>query len=198
MEHVTEDSYEIAIQMLNQETNMVWNRYNVFLVANSIIIAATGMLVTTGNKGETSFLKGIVYVYPWLVISGIILCLCWGILTLYGFLVCSGYSTIACELEKNREIRILNCKGRPTSGKSSPIVAIFTIFVFLSMYSLLWAVPNWEYLIPVLRSISFLLPPALALVVLLGIIGLSFYLTIKKSRFQNDMKGYFKKNADIQ
>ena len=78
-------------------------------------------------------------------------------------------------------------------------MAIFAIFVFLSIYSLLWALPNWENLIPVLRNISFLLPPALALVVLLlGLIGLSVYLTMKKSRFQNDMKNFFKKNKHIR
>ena len=143
MENDIEGSYQIAVQMLNTETNMVWNRYNVFLVANSIIISSIGIVEGFIDKSQPNILPSLIHLFPYLVISGMIICFFGGLLFLYGFYVCSGYNTIVNTIETSRNLPILSWKGRPKSGKIFPVIALSNIILFLFIYSLLWIIPNW-------------------------------------------------------
>ncbi len=85
-------AYQVAIQMLIYEGNLVWNRFNVFVVANSIIIFTIGVLATS----EVRFKHFTLLLIP----VGIFFCLLWSILTNRGFLQFTHHHWSAIDLEE--------------------------------------------------------------------------------------------------
>ena len=90
--------YETAIELLIHEGSLTWNRYNVYLVANSVILASIGILESANN--DTLVLS------ICLTTVGIILCIAWYLLTLRGFDRCNHYYKIAISLE-NPQVEVL-------------------------------------------------------------------------------------------
>ena len=79
--------------LLAHESNLVWNRYNVFLVANTMFIAAAGVFVSQ---------PGLDFVQNLLCICGILTCVIWFLLTLRGFVDCGNYYSLSYSLEAQR------------------------------------------------------------------------------------------------
>lgn len=188
MENDIESSYQVAVQMLNTETHMVWSRYNVFVVANSIIIAAMGLKLPV-NEFQTNSLP--YYLVLCLVISGMFICLFWGILSVHGFYVCSRYNTIVREIEKNRKLPVLNCEVMPTSGKLAPLFALLTISLFLIIYCFMWAIPSWTSFANLIKGMAIFLPVGLSLLIIFSIICSIVYFICKKKHFDYEVKGRF-------
>ena len=84
--------YQAAVDLWTYEGEQNWARFNVMLVANSIIIAVLGLSVT-GPNGSPSI--SIV-----LSIVGLILCISWFIITKRGFDYQTYYVLSARELEE--------------------------------------------------------------------------------------------------
>ena len=191
-----EYSYQIAVQMLNTENNMVWNRYNVFLVANSIIISTIGIIAAFGDN--TNSLPWTIYLFPVLAISVMIICLFWGILSLYGFYVCSGYTSIVRAIEKDRKWKIVAYKGRPTSGRKPPIIALLTIFLFLLIYCFIWTIPNSESLANIAKKLTALTPVVIPVLFMLILICWAIYLNCEKKRFNDAFKKKLEDKSNSQ
>jgi hypothetical protein len=84
--------YQVAIEMWAHSGEEVWARFNVMLVANSIIIAVVGVALTSQRA-----LPALTVLLP---VVGIILCLLWLILMKRGFDYQIYYILSASELEE--------------------------------------------------------------------------------------------------
>lgn len=78
----SENDVKVALEMLQHEGNLVWSRFSVFLVGNSIVIAALVLLISNSHFQLLS---------KYLTSAGIALCICWLILTVHGFFRCKHY-----------------------------------------------------------------------------------------------------------
>jgi hypothetical protein len=189
-----EADYQTAIRMLNQENDLVWKRFSVFLLANSIVVAAAGLFMTNWHHiGD-----GPRHVYTVLLLSGMLLCLLWSITTLHGFFVCSKYNTIARELEKQRcgNVRVIGeslwqkLEVRLWFIPIPPAAALGTIFVFLQLYFFMLMMnpavragkaEPWEVWVPYV----------LIAVVAISVIILGRRYCERKRKFGKDMKGRY-------
>ena len=125
--------YQAAVQMLIHENSTFWNRFGVFVVANSVIITAVSFV----NKD-----------FRWVfVLAGICLCYCWAMLSIHGIVKCREYHNYAIEIEKSYLVprssflaRIKNeRKDEPRRGQwvdrhLVPILAIGAVVIFLMVY----------------------------------------------------------------
>ena len=68
--------YQVTVNLLTYEGQLIWTRFNAMLVANSIVIAVIGYLIT--NNSSSIILK-------YLPIPGIILCILWFLVNVRGF-----------------------------------------------------------------------------------------------------------------
>lgn len=84
------EAHATASSLLAHESNLVWTRYNVFLVANSMFIAAAGVLATQETR---------VSIHVTLCTCGLLTCLIWFLLTSRGFENCGNYYRLCQELE---------------------------------------------------------------------------------------------------
>jgi hypothetical protein len=117
----SENDAKVALEMLQHEGNLVWSRFSVFLVANSIIMAALVLLLDQNGTLEK--------LQPFFTGAGLGLCVLWLILTAHGFFRCRDYR------EKAKR-----CSALPPQGKGMlpPVVAFLTIGLFLLIYSAVW------------------------------------------------------------
>jgi hypothetical protein len=88
--------YQTVLNLYIYEGNLTWNRYNVMLVANSIMIA--GIFLLLSNISSFKLLS------IFLSIAGFILCVFWYKLTSQGFWNCKHYYWSAIDIE-NRYLK---------------------------------------------------------------------------------------------
>jgi len=98
LEHDTLDpsaqlKYRAALDLLMHEGTLLWNRFNVFLVANSIMIAALSALISS-SRHCTVFVST-------LCLAGTGLSIVWLAVNIQGFRQCRGYWDIAHSTEKD-------------------------------------------------------------------------------------------------
>lgn len=83
--------YGVAIDLLMHESALLWGKFNVFLVANSIIVGGAGILLS--SKPVAAILR---FSIP---VAGFILCLLWYFITRRGFWMCAYYFSVAQRIE---------------------------------------------------------------------------------------------------
>ncbi len=86
-------AYRVAVDQLINEGNLFWSRFNVLIVANSVIVAAIGF---TFKANQPLILLAVT-----LPIMGLVLCFLWFLMTKSGFNVCYNYSLQCREFEEN-------------------------------------------------------------------------------------------------
>jgi hypothetical protein len=146
--------YQLAVNLLTSEENGIWTRSNFMLLANSIVIAAISIVLTSKEK-PLILIKG-------LPIFGIILCIIWLLLIDRGFSYRKYFILSARELEacipnsakiltkgeafsegKNTTFEISGCCihhrmswfGRLLSGKNNTYL-IIVVFMFIYIFTL--------------------------------------------------------------
>jgi len=145
-----ESCYRTALELYVYEGNLTWNRYNVMVVATSILTTNIGYLLSspTPNKLMITFLAGV----------GIALSILWYSITSQGFWSCKHYYYLAMHIESelfvhhrgvfqhvfsrslnDSEFCINNKKMTISKSKflnSVPIkwCALFTIIIFIIIY----------------------------------------------------------------
>ena len=117
------------------EGNVTWTRYNVMLVANSIILSGVALLISR----EHLLLPSVS------LVGGFILCLLWYRLTTIGFGMVGHYFRWTCERENQlpEQDRIFNKAGAVSWGNWDVFkCAKAVIWVFMAIYGLtsLWLV----------------------------------------------------------
>jgi hypothetical protein len=85
--------YQVAVGIWTFQGQMNWNRFNVILVANSVIIA----VISAKRSGADPLPPLIVS----LAILGIILCIAWVLITARGFAYLTYWFRCATELERH-------------------------------------------------------------------------------------------------
>jgi hypothetical protein len=102
-------AYEIAVQLLIYESELAWSRFNVLLVANSIIISGIG-LFSLNRQAELAVL---------LSALGAIACVLLGIVINRGMDFYSYWEAAACELEADSalELQIISRSVRFRRGE---------------------------------------------------------------------------------
>ncbi len=96
--------YQAAVQLWTYEGEQNWARFNVMLVANSIIIAVLGLVIT---GAQPSLSASVV-----LSIVGLILCLTWFLITKRGFDYQKYYVLSARELEEHFLSKVVTTASR--------------------------------------------------------------------------------------
>ncbi|MEZ5943629.1 MAG: hypothetical protein R3C18_19720 [Planctomycetaceae bacterium] len=117
--------------LLSHESNLVWTRYNVFLVANSMSIAAAGVLVDQPIP---------CFVQITLCICGLFTCALWYLLTVRGFANCGSYYSLSFEMEAQRFLKQHQIHARITEMTNTGRLVHFDKLAMLSI--LVFAVPN--------------------------------------------------------
>jgi hypothetical protein len=86
-----EIGYQAILNLYMHEGNLLWNRYNVMLVANSVMIAIIGILFSNipANK----------WLLVLLIVCGAVLSVFWFSLTNQGFWTCRHYYWAAIDIE---------------------------------------------------------------------------------------------------
>jgi hypothetical protein len=84
--------YEVAVNLWTYQGSLIWNRFNIMLTANSVIISVIGILLSS-DADLTVFAV-------LLPIVGLVLCLVWTLLAARGFVYHEYWSSRACELEE--------------------------------------------------------------------------------------------------
>jgi hypothetical protein len=108
--------YQVAVGLWIYEGDENWARFNVMLVANSIILGVIGLVVTSAQpKLSISFLMSIV---------GLILCVSWSLITKRGFDYQNYYVKSARELEERFLAQVLKTVSRGSVFASGRPVAI--------------------------------------------------------------------------
>lgn len=158
----TEDArtgYQAAVDLWTYEGEQNWARFNVMLVANSIIIAVLGLTLTSQERLASMSIV--------LSIVGLILCAAWFVITKRGFDYQNYYVMSARELEERFLSNVIEtasrggtfAQGCPVSiqidGKPKTLrmsrwsriasagrVSLIVVLVFAAVYvlSLLWAI----------------------------------------------------------
>lgn len=109
-------AYQVAIEMWGQLGQEVWAKYNVMLVANSIVIAVVGLAFTS-----TRPLPSLIAYLP---IVGIILCLLWFIMTKRSYDYQVYYLLSARELEEQYLASTVKTLSRGATFASGQTVSI--------------------------------------------------------------------------
>ena len=84
--------YQVAVDLWTYQGKINWDRYNVMLVANSIIAALIGVVFPSHHQ-----FPGLMIV---LAVAALLLCLCWVLVTARGFDHHTYWGFCAWELEK--------------------------------------------------------------------------------------------------
>jgi len=96
--------YQAAIQLWTYEGGQNWARFNVMLVANSIIIAVLGLAITSANPSTAISVV--------LSVVGVILCIAWFLITKRGFDYQKYYVLSARELEEKFLSKVITTASR--------------------------------------------------------------------------------------
>ena len=135
-------AYQTATQLLIHEGSLVWNRFSVFLVANSVVIAAMGVLLRAD--------AGAVLFSACFLALGLCSCVFWYLLTVRGFHRCGHYHEILVGLEKEcLGDTLLVLRLKESSGEFWPRIAkwkvaqphwiaLFHVSVFVVLYLVLF------------------------------------------------------------
>ena len=86
------EAFETIRQLYAYEGTVTWNRYNVMLVANSIIVAGISLFWKNGEPLMAGFL----------IVAGLAVCALWSQLTHIGFRMQRAYLTWAEEFETHK------------------------------------------------------------------------------------------------
>ena len=144
--------YQVATALETYEGHMVWFRYSAMLVANSIVMAVIGYVISSEQR-LTLLLIG-------MPIAGLILCRIWLIINARGFDYFFYWLFSARELEENYlrdpvqtfsrggrfaegEVVHFNINGQDKTHQVSPLgkirikkVGCYVIYIFMAMYFL--------------------------------------------------------------
>lgn len=101
-------SYQVAVSLWTYQGSLNWNRFNVILTANSIIVAGIGIILP-----NISHLPAFAVALP---IVGLILCLVWTFLTARGYVYHKYWSSRAREVEEGY---LRGAIGIVSEGRSS-------------------------------------------------------------------------------
>jgi hypothetical protein len=126
--------YEAAIALWTYTGQEVYNRFNVMLTANAIILATLGLILTSGNQSHNKV--GFV-----LSVSGFILCFGWVALNARNFIYAHYYVESARNLEEHigkevatvRNGKNIRMEGLAKFGVGKRVTNII-IFLFLFLY----------------------------------------------------------------
>ena len=152
----TDIGYQTILNLYIYEGNLTWNRYNVMLVANSILIASIGILFSNLSDHSVMILV--------LIVAGITLCCFWYSLTQQGFKTCKHYYWSAIDFEnrflkhhanifsrtelraKEDSIYLINGKNEVLEKKyfkkklTVKVCALGSIWIFLIIYCAIFLV----------------------------------------------------------
>jgi hypothetical protein len=84
--------YEVAVQLWTYQGSLIWNRFNIMLTANSVIVSVIGVLLSSESR-----LTGFAVLLP---IVGLVMCLVWTLLAARGFVYHGYWASRARELEE--------------------------------------------------------------------------------------------------
>ncbi|MCE5250269.1 hypothetical protein LLG96_08620 [bacterium] len=155
--------YQVAVSLWTSESEQTWARFNVMIVANSIILAIIGLVVTSEHAMlSISFVMSIV---------GIIMCIMWLFITKRGFDYQDYYVNSARELEERFLRHVIKTASRGSifadgqsvtfelDGKTTKFqmsrcsriararfISIVVIFLFIIVYVLALLQSIWIYL----------------------------------------------------
>jgi hypothetical protein len=128
-------AYQIILELYKLEGNITWSRYNVMLVANSIILGGIALLL----QGSHLFLPLV------LMFGGFLTCILWHRLTTIGFGMFYHYFKTACEHEEKLQEadRVLTEASKKPWGIWNVLMcAKAVIWIFLVIYGFvaLWLI----------------------------------------------------------
>jgi amino acid permease len=84
--------YEVAVNLWTYQGSLIWNRFNIMLTANSVLVSVIGVLLSS-DADLTVFAV-------LLPIVGLVLCVVWILLAARGFVYHKYWASRACELEE--------------------------------------------------------------------------------------------------
>ena len=84
--------YGVAVNLWTYQGSLIWNRFNIMLTANSVIVSVIGVLLSS-DADLTVFAV-------LLPIVGLVLCVVWTLLAARGFVYHKYWASRACELEE--------------------------------------------------------------------------------------------------
>ena len=84
--------YEVAVNLWTYQGGLIWNRFNIMLTANSVIVSVIGILLSSDSD---------LTIFAVLLPSvGLVLCAVWALLAARGFVYHKYWSSRARELEE--------------------------------------------------------------------------------------------------
>lgn len=125
--------YQVAVDLLIAEGEGIWSRFNVMLLANSIILAIIGLALTSESTSPVFDI--------YLPFIGITLCIWWFFLINRSYSYRDYFIHTARELEQQylaSSVKILSCgEFISKSGIPARYVSYFVILAFLVLYGIL-------------------------------------------------------------
>jgi len=88
-------SYQVAVTLWTYQGSLNWNRFNVMLTANSIIVAGIGIILPNARSLPVFAVA--------LPIMGLFLCLAWSCLMARGYAYHKYWNSRAVEIEENKD-----------------------------------------------------------------------------------------------
>jgi hypothetical protein len=124
--------YNTIVSVANVEAQVVWQRYNAILIANSVILYAVNSAVMEPHPKTKAWLDAI----------GLLLCVCWGMLTWEGWRFWNTYSTMAArfrwpKLDTDVNVFEVMYDRFENRGRIIQVAAFAIIFLFCMIYLLL-------------------------------------------------------------
>lgn len=182
--------YESAISQSNHEGDLIWQKFNGFIVAHSILLAITGQIITSDKLINA-------HTYLFLIsITGLLLGLFWLISTIRGYDALHYWQYSAIEIA-NKIFKENKQKNYYESGKSyfkdnQPVPFNFdyedeTIYKQKSCF---------VKCIPIIKQINTEWTAYLSIIIIMILYGIVFFLSINKveltskNRIENNIQNY--------
>jgi hypothetical protein len=126
------NAYRAAIDLRKLGSDQVHSRLSAMLTANTIIIAVSGLAITSQTKISSNLIAA-------LIGGGLILCLVWGFFVFHGLQVEEYYRKKTEEFEPMAipEGKLLAIKTSNWKAWGYGIATYFTIAVFVAIYTTL-------------------------------------------------------------
>jgi len=130
--------YQVAVNLWTYQGTLNWNRYNIMLIANSVIISAISIIISSSGS-SAAYAK-------WLLCAGLIFCVLWIFITGRGFAYRDHWSSNARELETYFQNLVTTVSGAKAIRKGGVIKfnflscvserfpAYFVIVIFIALY----------------------------------------------------------------
>ncbi len=129
------NAYRAAIDLRKLGSDQVHSRLTAMLTSNTIIIAVSGLAITSQTKIPSELIVA-------LISGGLLLCLVWGFFVFHGIQIENYYRQKTEEFESAAipEGKQLSARTRNWKNSGYGIATYFTIGVFIAIYATLLAI----------------------------------------------------------